>query len=77
MQNRSATVVAESPTMLYELTARNLYTCCEADIQRVCDSDADINRTSKLNFILHVSHVSHVSHDHGNSVGRLAEPPLE
>ena len=25
MQNRSATVVAESPTVLYELTARNLY----------------------------------------------------
>jgi CRP/FNR family transcriptional regulator, cyclic AMP receptor protein len=27
IQNRSATVVAESPTVLYELTARNLYTC--------------------------------------------------
>src|SRR5579863_3603871 len=27
MQNRSATVVAESPTLLYELTARKLYTC--------------------------------------------------
>src|SRR5262249_32931417 len=26
MQNRSATVVAESPSLLYELTARNLYT---------------------------------------------------
>ena len=25
MQNRSATVVAESPTVLYELTAENLY----------------------------------------------------
>src|ERR1700761_6320711 len=32
MQNRSATVVAESPTLLYELTARKLYTCYKADI---------------------------------------------
>ena len=31
-QNRSATVVAESPTVLYELTARNLYTYYKADI---------------------------------------------
>ena len=32
MQNRSATVVAESATMLYELTAGNLYTYYKADI---------------------------------------------
>jgi CRP/FNR family transcriptional regulator, cyclic AMP receptor protein len=32
MQNRSATVVAESPTVLYELTARKLYTCYKTDI---------------------------------------------
>src|SRR6266705_3209418 len=32
MQNRSATVVAESPTVLYELTARELYTYYKADI---------------------------------------------
>jgi CRP/FNR family transcriptional regulator, cyclic AMP receptor protein len=32
MQNRSVTVVAESPTVLYELTARNLYTYYKADI---------------------------------------------
>ena len=32
MQNRSATVVAESLTVLYELTARQLYTCYKADI---------------------------------------------
>jgi CRP/FNR family transcriptional regulator, cyclic AMP receptor protein len=32
MQNRSATVVADSPTVLYELTARNLYTYYKADI---------------------------------------------
>ena len=32
MQNRSATVVAESQTVLYELTARNLYTYYKADI---------------------------------------------
>ncbi len=32
MQNRSATVVAESPTVLYELTARSLYTYYKADI---------------------------------------------
>jgi CRP/FNR family cyclic AMP-dependent transcriptional regulator len=32
MQNRSATVIAESPTMLYELTAQKLYACYKADI---------------------------------------------
>ena len=32
MQNRSATVVAESPTVLYELTAGQLYTYYKADI---------------------------------------------
>lgn len=32
MQNRSATVVAERPTVLYELTARNLYAYYKADI---------------------------------------------
>jgi len=31
-QNRSATVVADSPTVLYELAARNLYTYYKADI---------------------------------------------
>jgi CRP/FNR family cyclic AMP-dependent transcriptional regulator len=32
MQNRSATVVAESPTVLYELTAQKLYAYYKADI---------------------------------------------
>jgi CRP/FNR family transcriptional regulator, cyclic AMP receptor protein len=32
MQNRSATVTAERPTLLYELTARNLYACYKADV---------------------------------------------
>jgi len=32
MQNRSATVVAKSPTVLYELAARNLYAYYKADI---------------------------------------------
>jgi CRP/FNR family transcriptional regulator, cyclic AMP receptor protein len=32
MQNRSATVTAESPTVLYELTAQKLYACYKADI---------------------------------------------
>ncbi|WP_342722696.1 Crp/Fnr family transcriptional regulator [Bradyrhizobium sp. B097] len=33
MQNRSASVVAQSPTVLYELTARNLYMYGKADIR--------------------------------------------
>jgi CRP/FNR family transcriptional regulator, cyclic AMP receptor protein len=33
MQNRSATVTAESPTLLYELTAQKLYACYKTDIQ--------------------------------------------
>jgi len=44
MQNRSATVVAESPTVLYELTARNLYTCYKTDIQAYVMVLQNINR---------------------------------
>src|SRR5262245_39603983 len=32
VQNRSATVVADRPTVLYELTARSLYTYYKADV---------------------------------------------
>ena len=44
MQNRSATVVAESPTVLYELTARDLYKCYKADIQAYVMVMQNINR---------------------------------
>jgi CRP-like cAMP-binding protein len=44
MQNRSATVAAESPTMLYELTARNLYTYYKADIHAYVMVMQNINR---------------------------------
>ena len=44
MQNRSTTVVAESPTVLYELTARNLYTCYKADIHAYVMVIQNINR---------------------------------
>ena len=44
MQNRSATVVAESPTVLYELTARNLYTFYKADIHAYVLVMHNINR---------------------------------
>jgi CRP/FNR family transcriptional regulator, cyclic AMP receptor protein len=44
MQNRSATVVAESPTVLYELTARNLYTYYKADIHAYVIVMQNINR---------------------------------
>jgi CRP/FNR family cyclic AMP-dependent transcriptional regulator len=44
MQNRSATVVAESPTVLYELTARNLYTYYKADIHAYVVVMQNINR---------------------------------
>jgi CRP-like cAMP-binding protein len=44
MQNRSATVVAESPTVLYELTARNLYACYKADIHAYVIVMQNINR---------------------------------
>ena len=44
MQNRSATVVAESPTVLYELTARNLYTYYKADIHGYVMVMQNINR---------------------------------
>ncbi|WP_407185916.1 cyclic nucleotide-binding domain-containing protein [Bradyrhizobium centrosematis] len=44
MQNRSATVVAEVPTVLYELTARNLYTCYKADIHAYVIVLQNINR---------------------------------
>jgi CRP-like cAMP-binding protein len=44
MQNRSATVVAESPTVLYELTARNLYAYYKADIHAYVMVMQNINR---------------------------------
>ena len=44
VQNRSATVVAESPTVLYELTARNLYTFYKADIYAYAMVMQNINR---------------------------------
>jgi CRP-like cAMP-binding protein len=44
MQNRSATVVAVSPTVLYELTARNLYTYYKADIHAYVMVIQNINR---------------------------------
>ena len=44
MQNRSATVAAESPTVLYELTARNLYTYYKADIHAYVMVIQNINR---------------------------------
>jgi CRP-like cAMP-binding protein len=44
MQNRSASVVAESATVLYELTARNLYTYYKADIHAYVIVMQNINR---------------------------------
>jgi CRP/FNR family transcriptional regulator, cyclic AMP receptor protein len=44
MQNRSATVVTESPTVLYELTAGNLYTYYKADIYAYAMVMQNINR---------------------------------
>ncbi len=44
MQNRSATVVAEGPTVLYELSARNLYTYYKADIHAYVMVMQNINR---------------------------------
>jgi CRP/FNR family transcriptional regulator, cyclic AMP receptor protein len=43
-QNRSATVVAETPTVLYELTARNLYAYYKADIHAYVMVMQNINR---------------------------------
>lgn len=44
MQNRSATVVAESPTVLYELTAQKLYACYKSDIHAYVIVLQNINR---------------------------------
>ena len=44
MQNRSATVVADSPTVLYELTAGKLYACYKADIRAYVMVMQNINR---------------------------------
>jgi CRP-like cAMP-binding protein len=44
MQNRSATVVAESPTVLYELTSQNLYACYKADIHAYVIVLQNVNR---------------------------------
>jgi CRP/FNR family cyclic AMP-dependent transcriptional regulator len=44
MQNRSATVIVDSPTVLYELTARQLYTCYKTDIHAYVMVLQNINR---------------------------------
>ena len=44
MQNRSATVVAQGPTLLYELTARQLYTYYKVDIYAYVMVMQNINR---------------------------------
>ena len=44
MQNRSASVVAESPIVLYELTAGKLYACYKADIYAYVMVMQNINR---------------------------------
>ena len=44
IQNRSATVVAESPTVLYELTTRDLYTYYKADIHAYVIVMQNVNR---------------------------------
>jgi len=44
MQNRSATVVAEGPTVLYELAARELYRCYKTDIHAYVMVMQNINR---------------------------------
>ncbi|MER2268063.1 cyclic nucleotide-binding domain-containing protein [Methylobacterium oxalidis] len=44
VQNRSATLVAESPLVLYELTARNLYTYYKADLRAYAMVMQNINR---------------------------------
>ena len=44
MQNRSASVVAQSPTVLYELTARQLYTYYKADVHAYVIVMQNINR---------------------------------
>jgi CRP-like cAMP-binding protein len=44
MQNRSATVIAETETVLYELTARCLYTYYKADIHAYVLVMQNINR---------------------------------
>jgi len=44
MQNRSATVVAESPTVLYELTAQKLYKCYKSAVYGYVMVLQNINR---------------------------------
>jgi CRP/FNR family cyclic AMP-dependent transcriptional regulator len=44
MQNRSGSVVAETPTVLYELTARNLYVYYKSDIHGYVLVMQNINR---------------------------------
>jgi CRP-like cAMP-binding protein len=44
MQNRSATVIAEHPTVLYELTAKSLYTYYKTDIHAYVMVMQNINR---------------------------------
>jgi CRP/FNR family cyclic AMP-dependent transcriptional regulator len=67
MQNRSATVVAESPTVLYELTARNLYAYYKADIHAYVMVILNINRELCRRLRRANNHIAELADDYSAS----------
>ena len=74
MQNRSATVVAESPTVLYELTARSLYTYYKADIHAYVMVMQNINRELCRRLRRADKRIAELADASGDSMTQTSEP---
>ncbi|MEA1834341.1 cyclic nucleotide-binding domain-containing protein [Methylobacterium durans] len=75
VQNRSATLVAASPVMLYELTARNLYTFYKADIHAYAMVMQNINRELCRRLRRADNRFAELAHAEREAETRLPLPP--
>ncbi|HZR59350.1 MAG TPA: cyclic nucleotide-binding domain-containing protein [Xanthobacteraceae bacterium] len=74
MQNRSATVVAERPTVLYELAARSLYAYYKADIHAYVMVMQNINRELCRRLRRADKRIAELADASGDSMTQTSEP---
>ena len=74
MQNRSATVVADGPTVLYELTARNLYTYYKSDIHAYVMVLQNINRELCRRLRRAANRIAELADAPGESMTQMPRP---
>ena len=77
MQNRSATVVAESPTVLYELTAQNLYAYYKADIYGYVMVVQNINREVCRRLRAANNRIAELADGSPQSMAQMSVPPVD